>query len=343
MTITRKKDLSIETLRGMAIILVVMGHVIGYDSTGGMKVADDSFLRHFYFTFQYIRMPLFTAISGWVYALAAVKAGSFNTFEIKKARRILLPLLFVGGSYYILQSIVPNTNTPNPLNEIWTLLVFPYTFYWYLYALFIVFTVVAFIDIYKLCDTVSHWLGLVAIGFIVLYIRDSVIPDYVRNVWAFKNAIYLFPYFMLGLGVKRFPEVFKTKYLLTVVSMLLVAGLLLQQLAWYKIIECNLKPEGILGLSVGILGVITLLNMKFQNKQFIWIGNFAYTIYLFHSFGTSGGRILLKAGGIHNSVAIFFISLLCGLAFPILVEKVLDKNGITRMLFLGRPMNKKGE
>ena len=125
--------------------------------------------------------------------------------------------------------------------------------------------------------------------------------------------------------------------------MLLVAGLLLQQLAWYKIIECNLKPEGILGLSVGILGVITLLNMKFQNKQFIWIGNFAYTIYLFHSFGTSGGRILLKAGGIHNSVAIFFISLICGLAFPIIVEKILDKNGITRMLFLGRPMNKKGE
>ena len=82
------KDQSVETLRGMAIILVVMGHVIGSDNTGGMKVPDDSFLRHLYFTFEYLRMPLFTMISGWVYALHPVSQSNWNDFTIKKIRRI---------------------------------------------------------------------------------------------------------------------------------------------------------------------------------------------------------------------------------------------------------------
>jgi fucose 4-O-acetylase-like acetyltransferase len=46
MTIKINKNLNIDTLRGFAIVLVVMGHVIGSESDGGMKVADNSFLRH---------------------------------------------------------------------------------------------------------------------------------------------------------------------------------------------------------------------------------------------------------------------------------------------------------
>src|SRR6056297_1823840 len=119
MAIDRNKDLSIETLRGIAIILVVIGHVIGSKSDGGMRVADDSFLRHLYFSFQYLRMPLFTVISGWVYALRPVAPGNVTSFTIKKIRRIILPLIFVGGSYYVIQSILPGTNFSYPLNDIW--------------------------------------------------------------------------------------------------------------------------------------------------------------------------------------------------------------------------------
>ena len=53
-----KKDPHIETLRGLAIILVVFGHIIGYDKTGGMRVADDSKYRYLYFSLEYIRMPI---------------------------------------------------------------------------------------------------------------------------------------------------------------------------------------------------------------------------------------------------------------------------------------------
>jgi glucans biosynthesis protein C len=168
MTTKTKKDLSVETLRGIAIILVVMGHVIGSKSDGGMKVPDDSFLRHLYFTFQYLRMPLFTVISGWVYALRPARLDKLGDFTIKKIRRILIPLIFVGGTYYIVQSIVPGTNFSYELKDIWRIVIFPYTFYWYLQSLFIVFLIVSVIDSYNLAQTFNKWMA----GFSVKH--DSV-------------------------------------------------------------------------------------------------------------------------------------------------------------------------
>ena len=66
LTGTRTKELSIETLRGLAIVLMVMGHVIGSKSNGGLQVSDDSWYRYFYLTLSPLRMPLFTVISGYV-------------------------------------------------------------------------------------------------------------------------------------------------------------------------------------------------------------------------------------------------------------------------------------
>jgi fucose 4-O-acetylase-like acetyltransferase len=339
----RKKDLSVETLRGIAIILVVIGHVIGYDSQGGMKVPEDSFLRHFYFTFQYLRMPLFTAISGWVYALMPVNRQYLSGFTVKKVRRIILPLIFVGGLYYIVQGLTPNTNFSYPIADIWRILIFPYTFYWYLYALFLVFLVIAVIDVYKLADKVSSWLIILVLSIGLLIVRDTIFPHTVPNIFGFKNAIYLFPFFLIGLGIKRFKSLFDSKYLIYATGAALIAGLVFQQLVWYKVINYEFSQSSGLGLVIGVLGVITLLHLNFRNIQLAWIGNFAYTIFLFHSFGTSGGRIILKAFGIHSTPVIFFVSLLMGLFLPILAENILDKTGVTRMLFLGRSYNKKGD
>ena len=46
---TAGKNLSIETLRGIAILLVVAGHVIGSAPDGGMKIDFPHPLRYLYF------------------------------------------------------------------------------------------------------------------------------------------------------------------------------------------------------------------------------------------------------------------------------------------------------
>ena len=98
------KNLSIETLRGIAILLVVIGHVIGSAPDGGMKIDFPHPLRYFYVWIDYIQMPLFTAIAGWVYALKpfSVKIG-FAEFVRKKALRLLVPMAVVGTLYFLVQ------------------------------------------------------------------------------------------------------------------------------------------------------------------------------------------------------------------------------------------------
>lgn len=336
-----KKNLNVETLRGIAIVLVVLGHVIGSASDGGMKVADDSFLRYLYYTFQYLRMPLFTVISGWVYALRPAAIDNAVDFMIKKARRILIPMIFVGGLYYIIQSLTPGTNYSNSLKDIWKITIYPYTFYWYLHSLFLVFLVVAILDSYKLMKNSLSLLVVVSISIFILIFRDTMISVEFPNYFGFKGAIYLLPFFIIGVGIQRFKSIFHNKILIIVLTTVLLASLILQQLVWFGALDYQFTEIGGVGLIIGLFGTIVIFKSKLKIKSMIWLGNYSYTIFLFHSFGTSGGRIFLHKLGVQNTSLIFFFSLFLGLFLPIAVEKILDRFNITRLLFLGRAIKKK--
>ncbi len=330
------KDYSIESLRGLAIILVVIGHVIGSASDGGMKVADDSEWRHLYFTFEYFRMPLFTTISGWVYTLRPVSFDNFKNFNLKKVRRILYPMIFVGTSYFLLQYITPGTNDNGNLHEFWRIYVFPYTLFWYLPSLFIVFFFVGLLDAYKKLDTFKTWIFWTILAFVLLVLRDIIIPYEWPNFLSYKGAIYLFPYFMIGLGMQRFSTFFANKWFNNIIAILFFSGLLIQQLGWYGLLHFNMEGSSGLGLLIGVAGTIFLFRLKWKVRWFMYFGSFAYSIYLFHSFGSAAGRILIKNIGVTNDYIIFFFSLSVGITAPIIAEKILDRWGITRMLFLGR-------
>jgi glucans biosynthesis protein C len=336
----REKDQSVETLRGAAIILVVIGHVIGSGSDGGMKVAEDSFLRHFYYTFEYLRMPLFTVISGWVYALYPAKINDLQSFFIKKVRRILLPLIFVGTAYFLIQYFTPGTNKKGELSEIWNILIFPYTLFWYLPSLFIVFTCVSLIDANNRMNGFRNWLIILSIAICMLIFRGYYIPEGSPNYFSYQGAIYLFPFFIIGLGIKRFNVYFASKQLNILLAVILAGSLILQQMVWYKLIEYNLSKGSGVGLIIGVVGAILLFRIKWKINWLIWFGSYAYTIFLFHSFGTAAGRIFTNQIGIEQTSIIFIFSLACGLFVPIVAELVLDRFGVTRVLFLGRSYSK---
>ena len=96
-----------------------------------------------------------------------------------------------------------------------------------------------------------------------------------------------------------------------------------------------------LGLLIGVTGTMLFFRLKWKVNWLIYFGSFAYSIYLFHSFGTAGGRIMIKKLGVTNDLLVFLVSLTVGMLAPIIAEKVLDRWGVTRMLFLGRSYKKK--
>jgi glucans biosynthesis protein C len=332
----RSKNQSIETLRGVAIILVVMGHVIGYDKTGGMKVSDDSFLRHLYFTFEYLRIPLFTTISGWVYALHPVSFNNWKNFTIKKVRRILLPLVVAGSLYFLLQYFTPGTNSKTPLNEIWKIYIFPFTLYWYLPALFLVFILMSLIDSLKLCEKFTMWFGLTLFFLTIMIFFKNFVPESSPNFFAYKNFIYLLPFFIAGVGMNRFSLILSNRLLVKGLGILLIFMLIIQQLVWYQQINMQLSKDGGLGLMIGVIGSFVLLNIKWKVEWLISVGSFAYTIYLYHAFGTAAGRILPKYVGISNPAFIFTSSFLAGLFIPIAIDYAANRYPFSRMFFLGK-------
>ncbi len=332
------KVASIETLRGITIVLVVIGHVISSVIAGGNRINDHSIYHYFYDLFLNIRMPLFTVISGWVYALHPVQKGDFPIFMRKKVRRLLVPLWVVGSIYFLLQAFTPGTNRSVELADMWRIYVYPYTLYWYLPALFLLFFSAAWLDIYKKMDVPKKW-GIVMLISLLLCLAEKchVIPENTPNLFAFRNAFYLAPFFYAGIAFCRFRDVLFSGHKKQFYLVLLLLGVFLQQcsyfmpdvLQWYE--KCQLP------IFIGLFSCACLIVQPYKNSFFIWLGKYAYTIYLFHGFGISATRIFMKkVWGIQSNDLIFVIAVIAGVFLPILVEKICIRVGILRMLFLGK-------
>lgn len=331
--IVKRKEQSIETLRGIAIILMVAGHVIGHNASAGLKVDDDSIWRYFYYSFEYLRMPLFTAISGFVYALKPVNKEHVFKFMKGKSRRILLPFISVATLQYTLNAFVPNVNNPVEMSNIWSIYIFGYGQFWFLMAIFQVFIAIVILEYFEILSKVKGWL----ITFLIATAILITIKQFEINIsfFQFSRFLYLLPFFLIGLGLNRFTDdLFNRKTLIPVFAILLI-GLFIQQYDWFTLGYSENGRVGILGIIVGITGIWMLFYIRKPNNFLAWLGYYSYGIYLLHVFGTAGSRIFSKSLGVENTLLLFIIGLTFGLGLPILMELVILKSKILRRLFLG--------
>jgi hypothetical protein len=326
------KELSIETLRGFAIILMVAGHVLGETPGTGMGLpADHSGWRYFYYSFEYLRMPLFAAISGYVYSKRPAGDSKILTFYKGKARRILLPLIFVGTVHFLLQYFVPGTNSTPRLSDIWKIFFTAYEHFYFLQSTFLIFLFIGIIDHFKLMLSLRNWL----IIFLLAAMTRNLVPHFYLNVFSINGFFSLLPFFVLGCGINRFPDLFTLKSFIKPVGALFILAIFLQQYIWFSgFIMSHLEIET-LSIFVGFSGIIILSYIRKDIPFMSRIGYYSFGIYLFHVFGTAGSRIILSRFDIGNHVIVFSIGLLFGILIPIVIELNLEKLKITRRLFLG--------
>lgn len=334
-----KKDANVETLRGMAIILVVFGHMIGYTNTGGMRVSDDSIFRYLYYSLEYIRLPLFTVISGWVYANKPVLETNRLKFIKGKLRRLLIPMFVISTLLFLFRMVIPGTNTTPEIHDLPRNLLFPYDVYWYLFSLFLIFLAITVLDTQAFFRRMEGWFLTLAGAFVFLFISENLL-DPVPNVFSFKGAAYLFPFFLVGIGIYRYKDFLLSDKMTLLLVLIFLASVTIQQLVWFGYFPFQEK-HSILGMSVGISGVLLLFRLRIKNQLLIWIGSFAYGIFLFHVFFTGGIRIILLRLGIENQFTILVLGVLGAIFFSILAEIIIKKSGPLRFLFLGLKKNEK--
>nr|WP_295373393.1 acyltransferase family protein [uncultured Sphingosinicella sp.] len=79
------REAALDSARGVACLLLVAYHAVGATGALGMRVPSDSPYRFVTDALSYVRMPLFTLLSGMVYAMRPVRADDVLGFLRGKA------------------------------------------------------------------------------------------------------------------------------------------------------------------------------------------------------------------------------------------------------------------
>ncbi len=316
------RNLQIDTLRGLACLLLVAFHVVGFNENLGLRLSDGP-LRVINDLLGHLRMPLFTFLSGIVYAWRPSRQPL--AFLRGKARRLLLPLLTVGTLFAVIQALVPDTNSS--VRDWHMLHLLPVGHYWYLEALFLIFVLVALFESLGLLAT-RRGFTLVFAAAVLFSLFGSRSPYF-----GFNGMLYLLPYFLAGLGIQRFGLAEGLDRRAAVVMLGAVLAILL--LIGTGLVD-NPPRISISALAIGLLGCTALLRLDWQWHWLARIGYYSYGIFLFHVFFSAGTRILLYRLGVEAIAPHFVLGLTAGILGPILLEKVLQEHRLGRTLLLGQ-------
>jgi len=321
---------NVTELRGLACLLLVAYHTVGVPGAG-MHVSDDSLYRYLTSSFELIRMPLFTFISGFVYAARPVREGALVVFFSKKVRRLLLPFLIVSTVFYLLQTNAPGSNGTHAPTEMWRIYVFSYAHLWYLQALFAIFAVVAVADSFGLIGRPLPFAAAFALSLVAFVAIDTQ-----ANVWSVNEAATLLPHFMLGVAVRRFAGTFGQPRVWALAPLGLAVGLAIHQASLLHLTDMHIGWKSGVALLCGMGGALTLLRVMPSSKVLRTIGGASYAIYLYHTFFSAAVRIVLLRMGWNSDLLVFGTSLATGIAGPMVIEALAVQRPWSRVALVGR-------
>ncbi|WP_413514673.1 acyltransferase family protein [Serratia proteamaculans] len=330
------RKIEIDTLRGLACLLLVIHHSIeGYFKAGMLN--NSSFLVEFSIALKYLRMPLFTFLSGYVYSLHPVEYSGVKRFFIAKFRRLGLPIIFIGLPLAFLQAIF-GTGEHLSLVDAALSPIIPKTLFWYLNALILIFFITAFLEL-------SGMLKTKLLAFISLCISLIVFVSPLRdiNILGIGGACYLLPFFLWGIIVSRFlndlsigmSNFIKLCFVATFAYICWQVGN--GEISYSDVMEINVVPA-----LLSLVLCIGIYSFKMRSGFLASIGVFSYTIYLYHSLAAPALRIAIsglvgKDFFDNGSVVVVFVIVgaILGVIMPIVVHKIFSKNFYTSLLFLG--------
>ncbi|WP_334061772.1 acyltransferase family protein [Alteromonas genovensis] len=312
------RDIRIDTLRGLACIFLVGYHVIGNNPTNGLHI-ESGFLREINDLLETVRMPLFTFISGMLYAYRPL-SGNWPKFLKGKARRLLIPMLVVGTLFAIIQALVPGTN--NKIEIWWLLHIYPVQHFWFVEALFLVFIFIIPLELNRLLDNKLVTIFIIA-GFLALAIGQPY-----TKLLAFKGFVYLTPFFLFGMSIVRF----KISPLPIFSSLIGFVGIMS---AIYFLTD-GVYGRSLLGCLIGMFSCYLLLGLKMEVTWLAKIGIYSYSIYIFHVFFTAASRIMINKASVLPIELTFIIGVAAGVFGPIFLSKSIKNIPYANFILLGQ-------
>ena len=308
--------LDIDAARGLAIVLVVMGHV----ATASKWPADNDWYLVLMVVIYRFHMPLFMVLTGITFALSLPRFNSWTevrAFSIKRAKRLFLPYVGLGLVIWLGKLIasrfmyVDNPPTTFVENAI-TLLLVPAEgvarFLWFVYVLSIYLILVpAFFYAFGRRPVL-----LFAIG-IVLQLGNW--PE----ILMLSSVVFYLPFFAGGMILWTYHSSWASMRPLVFWTSALVFGSLLALAIPFSI------PKWLIG-ACSVPAVIGLMQRVPSVLQlfFGWLGQNSLSIYLLNgiAMGVTKGFLFkfLPWDGV-NFLFYFPLLVLAGVAIPLMIKR----------------------
>lgn len=326
----------IDTIKGIAIFLVVLGHALGgmthsgyiYNGVIETKIYEGIYIFH---------MPFFMAISGWVFAMAYLPpkcdwGGGILICRMRQYRDQICNLLFLYFSFSILLVVfkcVFRVFVNEPIEWIHFIMIpfryLPNTPLWYIYILAIIYLLAGILLKQRWNKDI-----IILISFL-LCILYRIFP--VKEVVTAQKIFYYFFFFMLGcmLCIRK-ERLIKKCMLLQCVIAFGGEGMILYL--------SDTLPEPVIGLmrivvSILMINIFFVVAQRYGNNAGILsiLGEKSIEIYLLHGYVTSGIRPILRILHIRNYWVSVSMATVLGIAVPIAISYILRKMKLWEMVF----------
>ena len=330
---------TIDFMKGVGIILVVLGHALDGIRAG---LSDAGSLSGLIFDWIYsFHMPLFFSISGFILAYRQ----SSGTGQKGERRNYILSHLLNYGILYFIYSVLYCVSKIVfsgfvALTVTWKdILLLPVRAvgpYWFLYVLFILYAVFAplYSDSFPALPVFILLIPLCAVGE-----RIGRLPFELARVMKFSL------YYSFGILSCRFLSAFARKEKKSSrILMALTASFIISTVSYAVILNRFLSGwmQTIPGI-IAALSYIVLINClsalvtacgrwpcRFWTKFFTFLGRHSLEIFLLHVFFLTAAIRLLS---FLPQAAVILLSSAAGIVFPLVIEFAAKKMGIDGLLF----------
>lgn len=309
----------IDIAKGIAIILVVLGHVVSSYHEAGLFLENALFNFSHKFVYSF-HMALFMLISGFLVSKGRHDGG--------KKKQILQLLCNYGVPYalfsvlWILMKMLLSSLTNNAVSATDLLLipVYPISFMWFIYALLIMQILQVMVRNRSTKFKIIHLLVAGGGYFVQPYLvkplsqinfSECIISDFLNFYLFFLLGVYCGGWCIKKIENQR-----------AVVSVLSGTVLIIGNIMTYIYGLANIRWYSCALALLGSLFIITLSQAIKHSSILAYCGKYSLPIYVLQGFAIAGTRIILTRFGLKDQISIipFIVCTIAGCIFPLILH-----------------------
>lgn len=294
--------LTTDTLRGLACLLIVLFH-----STIEVVLRNPASLPAVVFFndyVQFVRIPFFTFLSGYIYAYRPLIADDRFGYLQRKTRRLLLPMLFVTLLTVVAKGIMDSAVAPQPLALSWLAEIIRPSFHlWFVEALFLIFLALS-LGLYRFVSSIWLLVASLVVAVAIDWMGMSQQRDF-----SIIPALEILPYFLAG-ALVRTARIPRTHAIMSLAVLTLIA------LGVWRIFVVTDVVEAI-PYVVPLVALLALHLVGIRWAPLARLGRYSMAIFLYHAL-----VLAALAPRLPGSPAMVLLQLtILGVGLPILFER----------------------